>query len=396
MGGATRRFGVDERRARLGLRHRLAPGARADAPEDVAGALVAVHSSDPVSVYLGLRARLSSSDVAAIERSLYETRRLVRLIGMRRTLYVVPAEFAPSVQAAVTRGLGVAERHRLVRNLEGAGIGGDDPASWLRDLERATLGAIERRGEAAAAELTRDVPGLREQIPVGAGKPWQGTFGVSTRVLWLLAMEGRIVRTRPRGSWISSQYRWTPAERWLPGGLGDGSDEVARAEVVRRWLAANGPGTLADLRWWTGFTARRVREALATVGAAEVELDGAQGYVLADDLDGSPAPEPWVALLPALDTTTMGWADRDWYLGPHRPLIFDRNGNAGPTVWVDGRVVGGWTQRRDGEVAVRLLEDIGREAAAAIDREAEALRSWIGPARFVARFRTPLDRLLAA
>ena len=77
---------------------------------------------------------------------------------------------------------------------------------------------------------------------------------------------------------------------------------------------------------------------------------------------GAREPEPWVALLPGLDPTTMGWKRRDWYLPPgHVPLLFDRNGNAGPAVWVDGRIVGGWVQRRNGEIATRLLDDVGRE-----------------------------------
>ena len=108
-------------------------------------------------------------------------------------------------------------------------------------------------------------------------------------------------------------------------------------------------------------------------------------------------PEPWVALLPALDATTMGWTARDWYLGPHGPALFDRNGNAGPTIWVDGRIVGGWAQRgAGGEIAPRLLEDVGAETRRAIDREAARLADWIGPASVRSSFPTPLESELKA
>jgi hypothetical protein len=103
-----------------------------------------------------------------------------------------------------------------------------------------------------------------------------------------------------------------------------------------------------------------------------------------------------VALLPALDPTTMGWQGRAWYLGPHGPLLFDRNGNAGPTVWVDGRVVGGWAQRSNGEVIHRLLEDVGADAAGAVDDAAAALTAWLGDVRIKPRFPTPLARELIA
>ena len=135
---------------------------------------------------------------------------------------------------------------------------------------------------------------------------------------------------------------------------------------------------------------------MAELGAVEVALDDGVGLVLPDD-DGPErdVPGPWAALLPALDTTTMGWASRDWYLGAHRPRLFDTNGNAGPTVWSDGRVVGGWLQRPDGEVVVRLLEDIGVESTSAIDLEAARLAEWLGPIRITPRFRTTLEQELS-
>jgi hypothetical protein len=101
-------------------------------------------------------------------------------------------------------------------------------------------------------------------------------------------------------------------------------------------------------------------------------------------------------LLPALDATAMGWTKRSWYVGDHVPALFDRNGNIGPTVWVDGRIVGGWGQAATGEVAHRLLEDVGSETAAAIAVEAAALTEWLAGVRVTPRFRTPLERELSS
>jgi hypothetical protein len=90
----------------------------------------------------------------------------------------------------------------------------------------------------------------------------------------------------------------------------------------------------------------------------------------------------------------MGWKERDWYLGSHAAELFDRNGNAGPTVWWYGQVVGGWAQREDGEVAFRLLSEIPPDATEAIEGEAHRLREWLGSVRMIPRFRTPLEREL--
>ena len=212
----------------------------------------------------------------------------------------------------------------------------------------------------------------------------------------MLAAEGALVRGRPRTTWVNGQYRWVPTKMWLgaepepvetAGGAGR-----APAALARRLR----PATETDIRWWTGWTARETRAALSAVPHATVQLDSATGVVLADDLDATSPPGPWAALLPTLDPTTMGWKERDWYLGPHGSILFDRAGNAGPTVWWEGRVVGGWSQRADGEIVYRLLEDVGSDAKAAIDTEAERVRSWLGDVRFKPGFLPPFQRELAS
>ena len=101
-----------------------------------------------------------------------------------------------------------------------------------------------------------------------------------------------------------------------------------------------------------------------------------------------------MALLPSLDSSTMGWQKRAWYLGEHGAQLFDRNGNGGPAMWCDGAIVGGWAQRKGGEVVWRLLEDIGTEATAAVEAEAARLQMWLGDAVVRPRFPTPIDKSL--
>jgi hypothetical protein len=390
-----RRFGVNERRARLGVRHHLAAGART-AVVEAARDLVGLHGTDPATVYLAARARMRDPQAAAVEQALYEDRTLVRILGMRRTMFVEPIELMGVVQAACTDAIAVQQRRLLIDMIGRAGLA-DDAPGWIEEVEKVAVKALEARGGGAtAAELAKDDPRLAQQIVLAQGKKYEGRQSVVSRILLLLAAEGRIVRGRPRGSWVSGQYRWSLVEAWLPDGVPAWSLEEAQAELVRRWLRGFGPATVADVKWWTGLPMGQVRRAVADTGAVEVDLDGIPGLALADDLDPVPPPEPWAALLPALDPTTMGWAGRDFYLGPHRPVLFDRNGNAGPTVWWDGHIVGGWAQRPSGELALRLLEDVGTDATAAIETEAARLTGWLGPIRVTPRFRTPLERELVA
>ncbi|MGH2636365.1 MAG: winged helix DNA-binding domain-containing protein [Actinomycetota bacterium] len=388
-----RKFGSDERRARLGIRHRLLSPAASS--EEAAVAMVGLHSSDPVSVVLSARARVDRFDTADLEDALYDRRSLVRMLGMRRTLFVVPRDLAAVMNEACTKALVPGERNRLVRMLEGQGVAkAGCGARWLDRVAEKTLDALAARGEAGARELTKDVPELTARLSFGEGKAWGGTVGVSTRVLFLLATEGRIVRTRPVGGWTSSQYRWARTETWLGALLPNLDHAEACAELLHRWLRTFGPGTLTDVRWWTGWTARLARKTLGDLGAVEVELDDGVGYALANDLEPVDEDEPWVALLPGLDPTVMGWKDRAWYVDDHAPELFD-TGNAGPTVVANGRVVGAWAQRQDGEIAVKLLARVDAGTREAIETERERLASWLGDVRIAIRFPTRLERKLA-
>jgi hypothetical protein len=329
-----------------------------------------------------------------MEKALYDDRVLVRMLGMRRTMFVVPDELAPVIQAACTRAIAMQLRRRYAQILDQAGVT-NDASTFMREVESATLAALELRREATAQELGQDVPALKTQVRMAQGKSYEGVQSVATWILNQLAADARIVRGRPRGSWISSQYRWAPIDAWLPSGLLTLPTPAAQANLVRAWLHAFGPGTLQDLKWWTGLTMGEVKRAVKSLEVVEVSLGEGSGLLLADDTEPVATPEPWVALLPALDPTPMGYAERQWFLGPHAPALFDRSGNIGPTVWSDGRIVGGWAQRKDGSVAFRLLEDVGSETTLQVEAAAHALRQWLGAVRITPRFRTPLERELS-
>jgi hypothetical protein len=387
------RITTEQRRARLGQRHLLAEGAKAGSPTEVAAGLVALHSSDPVTVFLSALARLREPSVTAVEEALYDERSLLRIHGMRRTLWVLTVEHAGVMQAACTNAIAARERERLLRLLAASSIA--EPDTWLDELGERVMAFLAEHGEAAGAELSRRVAGLNTALNYGEGR-WGGLQPATSRVLFQLAAERRIIRVRPRGEWTSSQYRWTRFDSWLPDGLAEWDVAAARAELARRWLARFGPATVTDVKWWTGWTLGETRKALAAAGAVEVELETRPGLALRDDLEPVPVPEPWVALLPGLDPTPMGWKERDWYLGEHGPLLFDNAGNVGPTIWTDGRIVGAWAQRKDGEVVYKLLEDTGSEVVAAVEAQVERLGALLGAKRVITRFPTPLERELVA
>lgn len=354
----------------------------------VAG-LVGLHATDPATPYLSLWARVPGFRRADLDAELYDRRSVLKHLAMRRTLWLLRIDDLPVIQAAASDRVAANERRRLIADAQKGGVAADG-AAWLDAACAAVCAHLTEHGPTGARELRAALPELAGSYDGAPGKPWGGATPLAPRVLTVLGVHGDIVRGPNDGGWTVSRPRWTTARDWL----GQPGAPVAREDAARvavgRWLRAFGPATVTDVKWWFGTTLTWARQALTALGAVEVDLAGTPGFALADDLEPEPSPPPSAALLPGLDVTTMGWFDRDWYLGGHRQQVFDRNGNGGPTAWWDGRIVGGWAQDAGGEVVVRLLEDVGREAVTALERRAEELTAWLDGTRINPRFPSPL------
>ncbi|MBO0803474.1 MAG: winged helix DNA-binding domain-containing protein, partial [Nocardiopsaceae bacterium] len=273
----TLKVPVAWRRTRLMTRHLLAarPGSAVTSPTapatsamsvtEAAEAMIALHATDPVTVYLSAWARTGCA-TTDVEGELYESRRLVRALGMRRTMWVVPAAHLPVVQRACTDDVAARLRRQLAGDLAKAGIGGADPDGWLRDAGDGVLSALSARGSATGSELAADEPRLRTQLVYAPGKSYGGPANITSRVLMLLSAEGRIVRGRPRGGWSSGTFTYHPAGAWLdgaaPGGGADGGESAPGTGPA----GANGGGSSL------GSGPARVGDGGQEPGAARAEL----------------------------------------------------------------------------------------------------------------------------
>jgi hypothetical protein len=400
---AVRTIDDDERRARLGRRQLIEPGEAASV-EELVDRLVVLHATDPATIYLSVGARRPGATPDDVDEGLFVRRTLYRALAMRRTLFVTTTDHGPAVEGSSSPRTAASERRRLIKFAVDAGI--TDAESWLDSLVDEVLDVLAADDGGAgrsARELVVEVPRLATKLIAGLGTRQEMELAATSRVLGLMAVEGLLVRGRPSAGWTGRQYRWHRRDRWWPDGTEPrpiDDEPRAAAELLERYLARFGPVTLTDLVWWTGWTKTRTRAALAELPTEEVALEGEcgdeAGFVLAADVEAVAAPAPWAALLPSLDPTPMGWKRRRWYLGDHEGPLFDRSGNIGPTVWVDGRIVGGWAQAPDGGVVVELLEDLGGDRRSLIDAEVERIERFVGDTVVKPSFPTPLQRRLSA
>lgn len=341
--------------------------------------MTVLHATEPPTPYLSLFARVGEVTLNEIDKLLYDDRSLVKQLAMRRTMFVFPRDLLPAAWGSISARVAQEARRVVTRDVVAAGLT-DDGEAWLAAAREAVRSRLAGGHALTAQQLREQVPELQGSFTMGEGKKWGGTFSISPRVLTAFGAEAVIVRGLNTTHWRQSRHEWNLTEDWLGEPAVPLTSEEGYAELVRRWLWTFGPGTEADIVWWLGSTKTAVRRALADVGAVPVSLDGdLSGWVLPDDVEPVPPVEPWAALLPVLDPTTMGWRNREFYLDPdHTPYLFDTNGNAGTTAWWCGRIVGCHVQDDDGVVSVMLREDLGAEARSALDAEAARLTDWLG------------------
>ena len=110
----------------------------------IADDVVALHSTDPVTVYLSAMLRMRHPSVAAVEQALYDDRAVVRHHAMRRTLWVATPDVVRLVHAAATRKLVGPEHRRTAKLLEANGV--EDPDAWLADARDQVLAALHEHG----------------------------------------------------------------------------------------------------------------------------------------------------------------------------------------------------------------------------------------------------------
>jgi DNA glycosylase AlkZ-like len=264
---------------------------------------------------------------------------------MRGTLHLVSSRDFPLYDAALRR----------------------DPAPWTTgrpkpplELVRATAsfareprsGAelrafiVERRGPGTDEENNRDLNWLRHLIPL-VPQPESGAWGF-VRGVRLRAYDG----AHP------------------------GPDE-ALEHLVRRYLAAFGPATRADLAAWSGQVLKtldtalermRLRRFLDEEGRELLDLPRAP---LAEDDTKAP-----VRLLSRWDELLIGHAHRRRVIPEeHEPRRLMLSGD--PTLLVDGFVAGTWKVER-GRAIVEPFDPLPRTVRREVEDESRRLTAFLG------------------
>lgn len=379
-------------------RHRLTESHRTNDVATIADDLIALHSSDPATVYLSAAIRMKQLSIEAVEQALYQERSVVRHHAMRRTIWVMTPDIARLAHGAATAKIAATERTRTLKALANGTEPGavNDPDEWLNNAFDQVSSLLRDNGPLTTRAIGKLLPELAIPIVFGGGTKNPAALNGHTKVLQGAGFDATLVRGRPSGTWNSAEYEWHLTQDWFGGPIAGLAEQTAARELLARWLLRFGPATETDIKWWFGWTTTLTRKSLAAVDAEEVLLaDGRIAWVSPGDIDDVPDPGPWVRLMPGLDPTTMGWKERDWQLNPALvPKLFDRFGNAGPIVMIDGICAGAWNQRDDGDIVYELTTSLDVERQRLLEAARADLTSLLDDVVVRPRFPSPLQKSL--
>jgi hypothetical protein len=234
----------------------------------------------------------------------------------------------------------------------------------------------------AGRELLESEPRTRAELRKLLGPRWPQAdpTALAQAVTYLVPN----VQVPPRGLWRrAGQARFASLESWLGRSL---DPDAAPDELVRRYLAAFGPATAADVRAWSGLPG-----AAAIIGRLRPRLRAVQdedGRELLDVPDGlrpdpeTPAP---VRYLPVYDNALLAHADRGRIVDEaHRRRVLELDMISFGSVLVDGFGRAIWRLERDrardaATLAVALLEPLEPADLAEVEAEGARLLTFLEP-----------------
>jgi hypothetical protein len=310
----------------------------------------------PPSPYLGLWSRVDGFRPEDLVRAV-QRRQVVKATLMRTTLHLVTAR-----DYLAYAGIYRASRIRaLERQLEALG----EDADFAEDGERLA---------GFAAEKPRSRPELlallgRPKLRIEDRMPWLVWYGLSAHAGLVSGPESSVWRSHTAGG------TFVPARMWL--GADGATGDAAYVHLVRRYLAAFGPASRADVAQWTGMARSGVDRGFAGLRLRRFRDERGGDLV---DLPRAPLPPPETPaparLLPRFDNLVLSHDDRRRVLADeHRAAVIE-GGEVRPTFLVDGFVAGTWSLG-DGRVRLEPFAPLPRSARREVEEEAARLEAFL-------------------
>ena len=219
------------RRARLAWRHGLSPAHRFTDPVAATNGMTALHATEATTPHLSLHARVDGLTVADVEAALYDERSLIKVMGMRRTLFVVEPDLVEAVAGSAGRRVAETIRRRLAK--QAAALTEVLGPTWIEEASTAVVTELTGH-EYTSKELRQVLNHVGGTFVAGEGTKWATETSLMSQLLTITAADGFVVRGRNAGHWRISRPTWTAMATWLGRPVEPTDERSGYAELVRR------------------------------------------------------------------------------------------------------------------------------------------------------------------
>ena len=346
---------------RLERHHLLAPAPAGDLVK-VASDICGAHAQVAASAELMLGVRLQGVTRQDVRRALWEQRTLVKTVGLRGTLHLLPADEVPMWMAA-NRLRFDAEERRLAR----VGIGRDELHAVA-----AAIAEIVGPTPTSRPELERELEARVGGWAVTRNAGWLNTYKNWPMALGWAAANGTVCY----GPGDGGRSTFVGLDGWT--GWRDLEPSEGGRFALRRFLRAYGPSTHAEFSRWFALEPAITRNLFESLRdeLMEVDVEGTRRWMLADDREASAEAHPEaVNLVPHFDVYVVGSHPRTELMGAESPVRALSPGTAAPfaVLLVGGRVSGVWERRQKGkrlQVRIDSFQPLSRRQRASIEGQA--------------------------
>jgi len=312
-------------------------------PKAVVERLVGMQAQWPSAPYVGIWTRTTTFRREALERELVRGT-IVKATAMRQTLHLVTLPDYALIRAAMS----------------------EMNFPWMTPLAGRLAPAVRRLAESGPVTSAEAIALLESKHKLD---------GISARRAWRAARarahlvhhhETALWRSRPEGRFVA---------------IGEPEAHVpleARAELIRRYLAAFGPASVRDLVQWSMMHVPELKASLALLEVRSFRDESGRELF---DVPRGPLPDPDtpapVRFLPKWDNVLLAFNDRTRVLPePYRRKVIGQNGDVAQTFLVDGFVAGMWRVDK-GRVKLEPLARLTRTAQRELKDEAARLEAFL-------------------
>ncbi|MCJ7649699.1 MAG: winged helix DNA-binding domain-containing protein [Candidatus Lokiarchaeota archaeon] len=343
-------------------KHHLTDDSKGDKILKITKDLCGLQATGTFEPYLYLFSRKKEFRKEDLDRELYETKSLLKVRGMRNTLFIVPKDDAPI--------LNVATNELKENRFDGFFTHSDFTRKEYNDLESKILEAL-KKDSLIATDIKKRI-GSDRNISI---------------ILSLMCDKLLLVRDKPPKGWKDRRNTYTLMKNSFPELDFDYLEEIeAIQSLILKYIKSYGPVTEQDITWWAGLTKTKARRAIESnqPQIERITLSDETYYIYKSDIESlqklSLRDSPVINFLANLDPYLMGYKNRKRFINDDvYDFVFDRSGNATTTILLNGEVIGIWDfqTKPDPTVKILLFEKLTKEILNVIKKQARLIGEFI-------------------